>query len=158
MTLHKTFEDAKQTTADYVTFRITDQLFGIPVLKVQDILGDFDIAPIPTSRDEIAGSLNLRGHIVTAIDVRKRLGLPPFQTGKNDQMSVVVEHENNLYSLIIDKVGDVIACLNDGFDKNPPTLDPVWQKICEGIFQLDEELLVIIDIPTILNLNNKEKV
>ena len=68
--------DAFSETEDYVTFVIAGQLFGIPVLRVQDVLSWHQITPIPLAPPEIAGSLNLRGRIVTAIDVRLRLGLP----------------------------------------------------------------------------------
>ncbi len=148
-------EDTNGNKSDYVTFRITDQLFGIPVLKVQDVLGDFEVTPVPTARPEISGSLNLRGHIVTAINVRTRLGLENKNDNNFKPMSIVVEHKENLYSLIIDQVGDVMTLPDDGFDKNPSTLDPLWQKISEQIFQLENELLVILDIPAVLNINNE---
>lgn len=144
-------------TSDYVTFTIADQLFGIPVLKVQDVLGDFKITQIPTAPKEIAGSLNLRGHIVTAIDIRRRLNLPDHDDPTHQSMSIVVDHEENLYSFIIDHVGDVMSLSQDDFDKNPPTLDPIWQKVSEGIFQLDDKLLIVIDIPEILKINNQKQ-
>src|SRR3954468_19887091 len=78
---------------DYVTMSIGGQLFGIPVLKVQDVLGTQIITRVPLAPIEVAGSLNLRGRIVTAVDVRLRLGLPKRENGKT-AMSVVVEHEN----------------------------------------------------------------
>ena len=89
-------------TEDFVTFIIAEQLFGIPVLKVQDVLNSHRITRIPLAPSEIAGSLNLRGRIVTAIDVRRRLNLPSRQAG--ECMSVVVDHESELYSLLVDTV------------------------------------------------------
>src|SRR5215813_314004 len=86
---------------DYVTMSIADQLFGIPVLKVQDVLGPQTITRVPLAPPEVAGSLNLRGRIVTAIDVRLRLGLEP-RANQKPSMSVVVEHDGELYSVLVD--------------------------------------------------------
>lgn len=133
---------------DYLTVSIADQRFGIPVLQVQDVLREQVVTKIPLASPEIAGSLNLRGRIVTAIDVRRRLGLP-----KNDNktsMSVVVEQDNELFSLIIDKVGDVISLKHAKFDKNPGTLDQAWRDISTGIYQLDNELLIVMDVSKLL--------
>ena len=100
---------------------IGDQMFGIPVLTVQDVLGPQNIARVPLAPPEVAGSLNLRGRIVTAIDVRPRLGLATREGGKA-AMSVVVEHENELYSLLVDSVGEVLSLNSRDYQRNPPTL------------------------------------
>lgn len=136
-------------TKDYLTVIIADQRFGIPVLQVQDVLRQQKITRVPLASAEIAGSLNLRGRIVTAIDVRKRLNI----TGKRPEkppMSVVVEHKSELYSLIIDEVGDVITLDNALVEKNPGTLDPAWRDISTGIYQLENELLVIMEVSRLL--------
>ena len=91
---------------DFLTITIANQLFGIPVLQVQDVLGSQKVTKIPLAPPEIAGALNLRGRIVTALDVRQKLGLEPRAKGEKN-MSVVVEFHNELFSLVIDKVGDV---------------------------------------------------
>lgn len=151
----KNIKDSEKTgnskTTDFVTLRIEDQLFGIPVLQVQDVLGDTKITRIPLAPKEVAGSLNLRGRIVTAIDVRKRLGLPEkdIKTGEA-RMSVVVEYGNQLYSLIIDSVGEVLSLEDSRFERNPATLDKLWLEISRGIYQLEEELLVVIDVAQML--------
>ena len=134
---------------DYLTVIIAGQLFGIPVLQVQDVLGEQSVTRIPLAPPEVAGSLNLRGRIVTAIDVRCRLGLTNERTGS--EMSVVVEHENELYSLIIDNVGDVLTLYHRDFEGNPATLDPVWREISLGIYQMEKQLLVVLDVPKLLN-------
>ena len=92
----------------FVTMTVANQIFGIPVLKVQDVLGPQRIAHVPLAPVEVLGSLNLRGRIVTAVDVRTRLGLPPL-ADNTSSMSVVVEHDNELYSLVVDKVGEVMS-------------------------------------------------
>lgn len=134
---------------DFVTFIIADQLFGIPVLKVQDVLSQNNITRIPLAPPEIAGSLNLRGRIVTAMDVRLRLGLPPKE-GRGS-MSIVVEHEGELYSLMVDSVGEVLALKANDYERNPPTLEPQFRDYSVGIYRLDEKLLVVLDVNRLLD-------
>lgn len=140
------------TQGMFVTMTVAGQLFGIPVLKVQDVLGEQTIAHVPLAPPEVLGSLNLRGRIVTAIDARTRLGLPP--RGDGDQsMSVVVEHDNELYSLVIDRVGEVLSLPASDFERNPSTLDPRWQEVSDGIYRLEGMLLVVIDVARFLRLD-----
>lgn len=145
--------DGGEGSQDFVTFTIAEQLFGIPVLKVQDILATHRIAPIPMAPPEIAGSLNLRGRIVTVIDVRRRLGLPPNES-ESDAMSVVVEHGQDLYSLTVDAVGEVLALSPDTFEPNPPTLDSRVREFSTGIFRLQAKLLVSLNVERLLDYGN----
>lgn len=138
-------------SSDYVTMTIADQLFGVPVLSVQDVLGPQRIAKIPLAPPEVAGSLNLRGRIVTAIDMRKRLALSPREDGE-ESMSVVVESQGELYSLIIDAVGEVLSLPSERYERSPPTLDERWRAIAGGIFRLDEQLLVVLDVARVLDI------
>ncbi len=151
--------EATESTSskDFLTITIADQTFGIPVLQVQDVLREQAVTRIPLAAPEVAGSLNLRGRIVTAIDVRRRLGLPD----RNDDissMSVVVEHKNELFSLIIDHVGDVLSLEDADFEKNPGTLEQAWRDISSGIYQLESNLLVVMDVSALLeNINHIKK-
>jgi purine-binding chemotaxis protein CheW len=144
-------EDERQ----YVSIRIADQSFGIPVLIVHDVLGPQRITRIPLAPPEVAGSLNLRGRIVTAIDVRTRLGLSR-RPAENPGMSVVVEHANESYSLMVDSVGEVLTLPTREFERNPPTLDARWREVSHGIFRLNQELLVILDVDRLLDFNRNE--
>ncbi|MBP2290355.1 chemotaxis protein CheW [Azospirillum rugosum] len=140
---------------DYVTMTIADQLFGIPVLQVQDVLGHQRITRIPLAPPEVAGSLNLRGRIVTAIDVRLRLGLPSRPKDKPG-MSIVVDLRGELYSLMVDSVGEVLSLSNDDFERNPATLDPRWREVSTGIYRLNGQLMVVLDVPRLLNFTTME--
>lgn len=141
------------TSEEFLTVYIDNQMFGVPVLQIQDVLGEQNVTRIPLAPPEIDGALNLRGRIVTAINVRKRLGLNPNDKN-NRRMSVVVEFENELYSLIIDRVGDVLNVDNKFYESNPATLDTRWREISQGIYRLSGELLVILDVPKLLNVVN----
>ena len=135
---------------DFVTMSVNRQLVGLPILSVQDVFVPDKMTNVPLAPPEVAGSLNLRGRIVTAIDMRRRLGLEPRDDGAHS-MSVVVEHEGELYSLVFDEVGDVIGLPDDRLERNPPTLDPLWGEISTGVYRLDEELLVVLDVARILD-------
>ena len=138
--------------SDFVSIVIGGQLFGIPVLQVQDVLGPQRITRIPLAPPEVAGSLNLRGRIVTAIDIRTRLGLPELEDGKK-RMSVVVDHGGELYSLMVDSVGEVLSLTEASFERNPATLDPRWREVSAGIYRLDSTLLVVLDVSRLLLLS-----
>lgn len=138
------------TTSDFLTLTIANQMFGIPVLQIEDVLGPQIVTNIPLAPPEVEGALNLRGRIVTAINMRKKLDLPRAQSADKN-MSVVVEHDGELYSLIIDTVGDVISLQNGDFEKNPATLDPLWRDISAGIYRMENKLLLILDVAKFLN-------
>jgi purine-binding chemotaxis protein CheW len=138
---------------DFVTFSIQEQLFGIPVLGVQDILSPNNIAAIPLAPPEVTGSINLRGRIVTVIDVRVRLGLPK-RAEDEERMGVTVEQQNELYTLLVDKVGDVIGLRKDDFEDNPGTLDPVWREFAQGVYRLEKQLMVVLDVERLLSITS----
>ncbi|HVW01360.1 MAG TPA: chemotaxis protein CheW, partial [Planctomycetaceae bacterium] len=102
----------------YVSFYVRDQLFGVPVNAVQEVLNPQSIARVPRARPEISGLLNLRGQIVTAIDLRKRLGLPELDEGRQS-MNVVISHQGEPYSLLVDDVGEVINVSGDALQPAP---------------------------------------
>jgi purine-binding chemotaxis protein CheW len=133
----------------FVTLTVADQLCGIPVLSVRDILGVQSITRIPLAPPEIAGSLNLRGRIVTAIDLRERLHLPPAAAG-TPRMSVVAEQGGELYALLVDHISEVMSLRASAFERNPPTLPQTWARFSSGIYRLDNRLLVVLDVGKLL--------
>ncbi len=138
---------------DFVTFTIGNQMFGIPVLRVQDILTPNQIAPIPLAPREVRGSINLSGRIVTVIDVRVRLGLPPREdAGDGKNMSVTVEQDNDLYTLLVDVIGDVIGLSPTLYERNPGTLDPKWRDFSNVVYRLEKKLMAVLDIEQLLDL------
>ncbi len=138
----------------FVTLTVADQLCGVPVLGVRDILGVQVITRIPLAPPEIAGSLNLRGRIVTAIDLRRRLNLPPPPEGQK-RMSVVAEQGGELYALLVDQVSEVMSLKASAFERNPPTLGASWSAFSTGIYRLDGRLLVVLDVARLLDLSTE---
>ncbi|MFN8667005.1 MAG: chemotaxis protein CheW [Gemmatimonadaceae bacterium] len=136
---------------EYVTFRLADQWLGIPVLLVQEVLLAQRIARVPRTPEEVAGFLNLRGQIVTAVELRTRLGLPP-RDPEHAPMNVVVRHEGELFSLLVDEVGDVLSVEGTAVEPPPPTLDPTWRQACAGIVRRERGLLVVVHVHALLRL------
>jgi len=139
------------TEAVFLTLTVGGQLCGVPVLAVRDVLGPQAITRIPLAPPEVAGSLNLRGRIVTAIDLRLRLALPPREDGRRP-MSIVVERDGELYSLLADEVGEVLPLPAADRAPNPPTIDPHWREVSEGVHRLGDRLVVLLNVEALLTI------
>lgn len=147
-------EEAEIKAKEFVTVTIFGQLFGLPIEQVEDVFMPDAITAVPLSNPQVAGVLNLRGRIVTAIDMRKRLGLPPRDDG-GTQMAVGIEYHQESYGLIIDKVGEVLRLDQSTFEKNPANLDERWSTISAGVHRLDGKILVLLDVNRILDIGEK---
>lgn len=141
---------AGRASSTFVTMSVHGQLCGIPVLKVRDVIASPAMTPIPMAPPEVAGSLNLRGRIVTAIDLRRRLRLPAARSDGRATMSVVVEQQGELYSLIVDTVREVVELDADSLEPNPPTLGAAWRDVSAGIYRLQSDLLVVLNTDRVL--------
>jgi purine-binding chemotaxis protein CheW len=135
----------------YVTLMLGDQLCGVPVLAVRDVLAGQSIARIPLAPPEVAGNLNLRGRIVTAIDLRQRLHLSP-RPANAKPMSVVTELGSELYALLVDQVSEVVSLKAADMERNPPTLPPIWAEHSVGIYRVSDRLMVVLDVEKLLRL------
>ncbi len=140
-----------QTAAEgQLTVTVAGQPCCLPVLAIRDVLRAQTVTRIPLAVPEIAGSLNLRGRIVTAIDVRARLGLSR-DVPAHKLMSVVVELGNELYSLLVDEVRDVVQLPPGAVLANPPTLDPAWHRVAAGVWRDEGRLIVLLDVERLLD-------
>lgn len=135
----------------YVSFWIGGQLLGVPVSIVQEVLNPQYIARTPRARREIAGLLNLRGQIVTAVSLRRRLHLPDLESERGP-MNVVVRYAGESFSLLVDEVGDVINVSNQTMDPVPATLESTWRGVTNGVYRLEGRLFVVVNVGAILNL------
>ena len=144
----------EERTVSFVTFEVVGQLFGVPVTKVQDILTPDAIAPVPGGPPEVKGLINLRGRIVTVIDLHTRLGMKPPAEGSRG-MCVTVENEGEPYTLFVDRVGDVVTLPAGLREDNPSTLDGVWKDVADGVYRIDDRLLVTFDVGRLLTIRSK---
>jgi purine-binding chemotaxis protein CheW len=138
------------TLEQFLSVKVCDQLFGIPVIKIVDVLKPQQITKIPLAKYEVVGLMNLRGRIVTVIDLRRRLGLNSEELPKK-QMFVVVECGSELFSLIVDEVGEAQNLNLLAFEKNPENLSQNLRLISRGIFKFDKELMLVIDVNALVN-------
>ncbi|GBD48285.1 chemotaxis protein CheW [Methylopila sp. Yamaguchi] len=136
---------AMDDATTYVTVSIADQIFGIEIGRVREVFTLEKLTTVPLSPPEVAGVLNLRGRIVTAIDMRTRLGLPPC-ADLSKAMAVGIEHKGEALALIVDRVGDVMPLAEAKRETKPVTLDPRWASVAEGVHRLDGGLLLILDV------------
>lgn len=144
-------EDAK-TLSEYVTAAIGAQLFGLPILRVQDVFLPERLTRVPLAPPEIAGVLNLRGRIVTLIDMRRGLGLAPREDS-GPAMAVGVESQGESYGLLIDSVGEVLKLDDAAREPSPVNLDPRLARVCAGIHRLDGQLLMVVDVDRVLDVS-----
>ena len=144
-----TTETFNANVIEYVTVMIGDQLFGLPISRVQDVFMPDRLTRVPLSSPEIAGVLNLRGRIVTAIDMRRRLGLPPRTDGK-PPMAVGIELRGESYGLLIDTVGEVLKLADGTREPNPVNLDQHVARVSGGVHRLEGQLMVILDVDRVL--------
>lgn len=151
MTGYDTDSENKQDSEEYVTVRIAGQLFGLPIGRVQDVFMPVSMTEVPLSAGEVAGVLNLRGRIVTAIDMRTRLNLPPKEE-ETPRMAVGIEFKGESYGLLIDEIGEVLRLPIAGIEANPANLDPRWASISVGVHRLDGEIMVILNVDRVLDI------
>ena len=136
---------------EYVTATVGGQLFGLPISRVQDVFAPDRLTRVPLAPPEIAGLLNLRGRIVTAIDLRRRLGLED-RAGDAQRMAVGVECKGESYGLLIDVIGEVLKLSTSGREDNPVNLDPGLARVSAGVHRLDGKLLVVLDVDRVLDI------
>ena len=145
---------SESDAAAFVTFTVAGQLFGVPVIRVQDILTPDVIAPVPGGPKQVRGLINLRGRIVTVIDMRTHLSLPKADAGQGG-MCVTVESRGDFYTLFVDSVGDVITLPKSLREGNPATLDAVWRDVADAVYRTDQGLLVALHVDRLLAIETK---
>jgi purine-binding chemotaxis protein CheW len=129
----------------FATFELDGQLFGIEVEEVQEVIRYQPMTRVPLAPTEIRGLINLRGQIVTAMDLRRRLGMPERPEGELP-MNVVVRTVDGWVSLLVDEIGDVVEVTEASFERPPETLTGVARTMIRGAYKLEERLLLVLDI------------
>jgi purine-binding chemotaxis protein CheW len=153
MNTSSVFENAQ----DHVTVDIGPQRFGIDVLKVRDVFEPTGLTIVPSAPKEVAGVLNLRGYIVTAIDGRVRLGMPDRGEDDPTPMAVSVERNGEMFGLLVDRVGETIPLTQKTYESNPANMDSRWAGVAAGVHRLETGLLVLLDIDRVLRLEQSEQ-
>jgi purine-binding chemotaxis protein CheW len=147
-------ENTQQNLTEYVTAMIGGQLFGLPIVRVQDVFIPERLTKVPLAPPEIAGVLNLRGRIVTLIDLRRRFGFDKREDGVAC-MAIGVESRTESYGLLIDGVGEVLKLDDAKREPNPINLDQRLAQVSAGIHRLDGQLLIVVDVDRVLDISTK---
>ena len=138
-------------TQQFCTFFLDGHVFGTPVPKVQEVLQHQEMTKVPLAPEVISGLINLRGQIVSAIDLRRRLGLVDRPAGQLP-MNVVVRTNEGAVSLLVDEIGDVIDVQEDALENPPETLQGFGREVVTGVYKLSGRLLLALDIDRVVNL------
>jgi len=133
-----------QTSGQFATFFVADLFFGVDVLRVQEVLSFQQMTRVPQAPEVVEGLINLRGQIVIAIDMRRRLRLPP-RAGDQTPMNMVVRTEDGAVSLLVDEIGDVLDVDAATYERPPENLNPAARELVRGIYKLKERLLLVLD-------------
>lgn len=141
-----------QASGQFSTFLVGDLFFGVDVLHVQEVLRAQQMTPVPQAPDVIEGLINLRGQIVTAIDLRRRLGVGDRREGELPT-NVVVRTSDGAVSLLVDEIGDVVEVEEKDFEDAPDTLASTSRELIRGVYKLNNELLLVLDTQRSVNIS-----
>jgi len=131
-------------TQQFATFYLADLLFGVEVKQVQEVIRFQEMTRVPLAPPVVQGLINLRGQIVTAVDLRRRLGLPQRAPDRLP-MNVVVRTPEGAVSLLVDEIGDVVEVSADAFERPPETVTGVARELIQGVYKMKDALLLVLD-------------
>lgn len=131
-------------TQQFCTFFLNDLFFGVEVEKVQEVIRFQEMTRVPLAPKLVGGLINLRGQIVTALDLRKKLELPN-RANKQVPMNVVIRTDDGAVSLLVDEIGDVVEVEQSAFELPPDTLTGTARQLIRGAFKLKNRLLLVLD-------------
>jgi purine-binding chemotaxis protein CheW len=133
------------TSQQFCTFFLEGRMLGVPVPQVQEVIRFLGITRVPLAPEVVEGMINLRGQIVVAIDLRRKLSLPPRAAGELP-MNVVVRTTEGAVSLLVDEIGDVIEVEETSFEEPPETLQGPVRAMILGVHKLEGRLMHVLDI------------
>ncbi len=142
---HKNFSQE----TEFITVTVARQLLGLPIGRVHDVFVVNEMTKVPLAQAEIAGLLNLRGRVVTAVSLRSRLGLQDDGTSGR-RMAVGLENQGEAYGLLVDEVGEVLKLAPDEMQPNPVHMHRRWVTLSQGVHQLQGELMIVLDVDAVL--------
>lgn len=145
-----------ESSKQYCTFFVDEILFGVEVLNVQEVLRYQEFTEVPLAPSEVQGLINLRGQIVTAIDLRNRMNLPSRSDGQLP-MNVVIRSNGEVISFLVDSIGDVLDVEEDSFEPPPRTVDDATRELVSGVYKLaDKKLMMVLDSHKAAHLSGQD--
>jgi purine-binding chemotaxis protein CheW len=142
------------TTSQVCTFRVGDDVFGLEVSRIQEVMRDHDLTPVPRAPPALRGLINLRGQIVTAFDMRTVLGLPP---ATRHAMNLIVHRAHGISSLLVDRIADVIEVEEAWFERPPMTVSRRARQLIRGAYKLPTQFILALDLDAVLRAASARK-
>ncbi len=133
-----------------VTFTLADEVYGIDVMQVQEVLREIEVAPVPGAPDYVTGIINLRGNVVSVIDARRRFGLPPAESTPMTRI-VVIESRQQIIGMRVDSVAEVVDIDPAEIDPAPEVGNRESSHYIGGVVSRGEELLILVDLDQLLS-------
>lgn len=143
-------ENSAVASNGLVTITVADRRFAVPLVRVSHVFVPDRLCAVPLAPPEIAGLLNLRGRVVTALDLRTRFGLPARRP-EDPMIALGVEEGGELFGLIADEAGEAIWAGPSGLEPAPSNLDARWAGLCAGVCRSDDGLMMVLDVDSVLN-------
>ena len=140
--------------AQFCTFYLGDLFFGVKVEDVQEVFRYQEMTRVPLAPSVVRGLINLRGQIITAIDLRARLGMEELPEGQMP-MNVVVRTNEGVVSLLVDEIADVLEVSEDHFERPPDTIDELTKELVHGVYKLENKLLLILDTEKTVSMGSE---
>ncbi|MDQ6969733.1 MAG: chemotaxis protein CheW [Mariprofundus sp.] len=134
-----------QAATEILTCRVGDQWLGFQVRQVREVVAPQTCTAMPLSADAVMGLINLRGRVITQLDVRKVVGLPDRESDVY-RVAIVETLSGEDFGLVMDEVGEVIDLDPELYEKTPKTLDRIWQDVSEGVLKQDERVVVLVNV------------
>lgn len=138
----------------YCTFNLGDLFLGLPVQRIQEVIRYQEMTRVPLASADVRGLINLRGQIVTAVDMRRRLGLPE-RASDQLPMNVVLRRDDGAVSLLVDDIGDVLELSEEAWEPTPRTLKGAARELISGVYKLEKGLLLVLDADKALAAESK---
>ena len=144
---------AEEHLSEFVTVTISNHLFGLPISRVQDVFVPERLTRVPLAPPDVAGILNLRGRVTTVIEMRSRLDLGTRQPGQ-PVMAIGIEFKGESYGLLVDSVGEVMQLQSSTHEANPSNLDLRLARVASGVYRLEGQLMIVLDVDRVLDIKN----
>lgn len=138
-----------QGQMQYVTFTLEDEVYGINVMQVQEVLREIEVAPVPGAPHYVTGIINLRGNVVSVIDARIRFGLPQRESTALTRI-IVIEAQQQIIGILVDSVAEVVDIEMSEIETAPNVGNEETARYIDGVLSRDEKLLILVDLNKLL--------
>lgn len=146
----QTQEQSQDPVSQWVTFHVEDEIYGINVMQVQEVVRVPEIAPVPGAPDFVMGIINLRGNVVTVIDTRKRFGMP-FKENDDATRIVIIEHQDQVAGILVDNVAEVVELRASQIEAAPNVGNDKSARFIQGVFSREGDLLILVEVGKLLS-------